>query len=620
MSQLKSKIQTPPSGRLQYVSLLYILGILGLSLLCFHPSLLDYTLLPRFVSASFVFLLLALFLGIKNVSNNPKTLWPQLDWTTGLLLAYVGWSSLSISWATNFSEAIFESQKGMIGFATFYICRWFQLNDDTFIPRMLKTLVFISAGIVVFASWQIYQLDTSLENAHYKIRGISGHKNLFSITLFLLIGFLGIAYFKLNKNWRKAAIILIATIFILIIYLRTRSVYLGTIGMVTFFLFHQFKQKLVPKTANILGKGIGALVIIGLLLFLYLWQSNQLFLLLQASKIDQLWQSDTGYERLVLWEKTACVIRQSPIWGVGAGNWQIDYPNCSVHGLYAVELDFSTFQRPHNDWLWVWAETGIIGLFCYLGFFISLLLTGLQNIKKNVLNPNLSILILRLSFILGYIITACFSFPKERIEISLLIYTLMGLFYPMLEKQNVKSMHFAKLALVLIILNTSLNLFIGTKRIMGEKAMKEVLVLKQQKKWSEMIDASNRAFSKWYTIDPTTIPIHWYRGTANFVLGKAEKAKEDFLIARTYTPYNQHVHNDLGSCYETQGQTEKARIHYKESIRISPLFDDPRINMGITYFNEGQYEEALDWIDGIQNQELKMKYKEIINNKINKKE
>ena len=152
--------------------------------------------------------------------------------------------------------------------------------------------------------------------------------------------------------------------------------------------------------------------------------------------------------------------------------------------------------------------------------------------------------------------------------------------------------------------------------MIGEKKMREVLVLKQQKKWTELIDATDLAFSKWYTVDPTTIPIHWYRGTANFILGKQAEALQDFLEAKKFSPYNQHIQNDLGSCYEIIGQKEKARAHYKEAIRISPMFDDPRVNIGVSYYNSGQYQEALDWFNSIQNHDLKMKYRAIISEKL----
>lgn len=608
------------------LGLLYLICTFTFALLSFHRSLLDYTLLPRYASASFVFLLTALFLIIKryaelaevSVGKKSKIQWPRMDLPTGLLLSYFLWTTFSVFWATNFSEAIFESQKGILGFAAFYMCRWFQLNDANFVPRLLKCITIVSGVVFMLACWQMFQLESGIENAHYEIRGISGHKNLFSMVLFLLAGFLGIAYFKLEQNWRKAAAALFCVIVLLIIYLKTRSVYLALLAVSAIFLFNKLRAYLKPKTVSILTKGFFALVMLGLVSFLYIWQSNQLIPLLQTSKIDQFWQSDTGYERLMLWEKTASVIRQSPIYGVGAGNWQIEYPNYSVHGLYSVELDSTTFQRPHNDWLWVWAETGIIGLLCYLGFFLTVVQAGLHSLKKELLPTNRLGALTRLSFVGGFMIISCFSFPKERIEILLLFYTLMGLSYSIPKKQSVQPIYWSRMILGLIILSTALNLYISKKRIKGEQGMKDVLILKQQKNWNALIKASDSAFSNWYTVDPTTIPVHWYRGTAHFVLGKPKMALQDFTEAEKYAPFNQHLQNDLGTCHETLGRKEESRGYYKEAIRISPMFDDPRLNLGISYYNDGKYQEALDWVNSIRNHDLKMNYQKIILDKLDK--
>jgi O-antigen ligase len=535
----------------------------------------------------------------------------------GLLLAYFIWTSISVSWATNFSEAIFESQKVVLGFGAFYLCRWSQLNDKHFAVRLLKGLLLLGGLVLIIAVSQIITMDSSLPNAHYAIRGISGHKNLFSIVVFLLAGFSAISYFKLENNWRKAAGVLFVLFLLLLLYLRTRSVYLGIATASSIYAWRKLTNRLRPTLASSLTNVLLILITISILGFLYLWATNQLIDILHASKIDQLWKSDTGYERIILWEKTACLIKDSPLWGVGAGNWQIEFPNCSVHGLYSVEVDSTTYQRPHNDWFWVWAETGIIGLLFYLGFFITILRNGFQSLKQEISFSEKNAALAQLAFITGFMVIACFSFPKERIEILLLTFTHAGIYIPSVPKPNKKFSLLSKGIFVLIILSTALNIYIGKKRITGERNMKNVLILKQQNNWPDIISASNLAYSKWYTIDPTTIPIHWYRATSHFILGQEKQALENFLKAAEHAPYNQNVHNDLGSCYLKLGQIEKARDHYNEAIRISPLFDDPRVNLGISYYKEGNYREALDWINSIQNYDLKMKYRKIITDKQN---
>jgi len=180
---LSSTKKTPlPESKSTWQSqfaIIYLLGIFTFSVFAFHRSLLDYTLLPRYGSASMVFLLTALFIGVKSTAKTNKIRWPHMDLPTGFLLGYVIWSTFSVLWATTFSEAIFESQKGMIGFAAFYCCRWFQLNDSTFISKLLKSISLISGIVVLLVVWQIFQVDSSIENAQYEIRGSAGIKIYF---------------------------------------------------------------------------------------------------------------------------------------------------------------------------------------------------------------------------------------------------------------------------------------------------------------------------------------------------------------------------------------------------------------------------------------------------------
>ena len=74
-------------------------------------------------------------------------------------------------------------------------------------------------------------------------------------------------------------------------------------------------------------------------------------------------------ERLKLWTKTLNMISENPLLGVGIGNWKIIIPSYGTTGLRSEQGEVH-FQRPHNDFLWILAETGIISLLFYTGFFV----------------------------------------------------------------------------------------------------------------------------------------------------------------------------------------------------------------------------------------------------------
>jgi O-antigen ligase len=77
--------------------------------------------------------------------------------------------------------------------------------------------------------------------------------------------------------------------------------------------------------------------------------------------------------RVYLWSSTFQMARDNPILGVGAGNFKVAYP------LYRSSKESETipkgvkYSQAHNDFLEVWAETGTLGLICFLGILFSLM-------------------------------------------------------------------------------------------------------------------------------------------------------------------------------------------------------------------------------------------------------
>jgi len=53
------------------------------------------------------------------------------------------------------------------------------------------------------------------------------------------------------------------------------------------------------------------------------------------------------------------MVKDNPVIGVGAGNWMINYP---VYYAQYQGLEFKNWRRPHNDYIWILAEKGFLGL------------------------------------------------------------------------------------------------------------------------------------------------------------------------------------------------------------------------------------------------------------------
>ena len=144
----------------------------------------------------------------------------------------------------------------------------------------------------------------------------------------------------------------------------------GILCLVIFNLMY-FKKFRKELTVNIFRKKLFYLAPLIILLF------STLFYLKYAD-IGRLEKHTAGIvtfdqgstkDRLELWTRTIQLIKEKPLFGHGLSDWKIEMLKYGNKGL--VSEDNNTFyQRPHNDFLWIMSETGIIGILLYLAIFI----------------------------------------------------------------------------------------------------------------------------------------------------------------------------------------------------------------------------------------------------------
>jgi len=123
---------------------------------------------------------------------------------------------------------------------------------------------------------------------------------------------------------------------------------------------------------------------------------------------------------------------------------------------------------------------------------------------------------------------------------------------------------------------------------------KKALEARNNKNWENVISEIDHGYSLYAALDPTSAPLKWYRGEANFMLKNIPQALEDYKKAHNAHPYHIHVLNNLATCYELDGNHEEAINFYKQAIKIFPQFEDALINLGAAYYNSGRHSEAYE--------------------------
>jgi O-antigen ligase len=600
------------------LSTLFCVGIFFCTL-AFSPFVMDFTLTPKFI-----LLAALLFACTAIIYRQSITLNVQFDIVMLALTAYIFYCCITICWSLNKAEAIFESSKLVLSYVVFLLAaKLLQSPHSHTRSQLLKISVLLVIIEFIVACFQLANAGGLNKESMYLVTGLNGHKNLFSSFLFLNLFFLLMAYRKLPDTWKIVTITSIVLNTALIILLRTKAVWVGISAMLVIagaIQILKFKMHLLQK--------IPAWAVIIILVILM----NLFFLVIGPRLVKRAIIHETtiasgnieerihlDQERLIIWDKTYQVFEKKKLAGTGMGNWQIYFPDVSLTGLYRAEdLNF-TFQRPHNDFLWILSETGLIGFNLFLITVISIIVLLIKKSAAGdpaVPKRDLAILI---AFITGFLVISCFDFPKERIEHGIWFYLLLAIAYVQLKKgpqetlKSFKTIRLSRhiglsfLALLAFILITAIC------RYKGEYYARKMLAYKFENNYQGVLTSGKRAVSYAFTIDPTSVPIAWYLGNANAALMNYQQAQLDFFEALHYNPFNRNVLNDLASSLVYTGNSALAKRYYKEAARISPRFDDPKLNLAAVYIAEKNFEMAQKWLDALlHDSEKRTQYQRVI--------
>ena len=402
--------------------------------------------------------------------------------------------------------------------------------DEKFLSKMMILL----GAVFIVAFWYDYARigDFNL------CRGLMRQKNIWAAAHFFVIPF---CYYGL-KFWKWPAIFIGSMMILNIVLLNARSVLLALIISALIVVFKDKKLRWYILALLILGIGLGLL-----------------------TNYDNILNPETLRQRVAQWKPTVAMVLDKPF-GVGAGNWWIVFPK------YAPDIDYpkayisEIFRFPHNDFLWVWAETGLGGIICFVGMFVCALRT-----KKTYL----------LMAISGYIAIAFFGGPMDRTFPVIFLATLLSM-TPVHYTLRARTFIIHVLVFTMIVFGFRFRAATYDKKLTGKIDWKYV-------------ESLTKGYSPFSTLTYTGFPWYWYKAMANFKEGSRDIAMQQFRISYDHNPYNIRAMNGMGIVYGNEGEFEKALEMFQLAHDICPTFENAKNNvakakkkLGIKRFYEVQ--------------------------------
>ena len=466
-----------------------------------------------------------------------------------------------------------------------------------------KNYLLIAKSILIFAltSLLIYFIqiyiafmnEKDFMSSVEKISATMGNKNLLASILFLSLPFLFYVYQLGNKAWKALVLFVLVLILCSLLLIQSKAVLLGLFFMSVSIILFAFRSH-----SKIILSSIVIIIIMTSTLFI---TSPKIVLQFQQ-EIEQIIRTKNRFlenrlvendSRVSLYIKTIDMIKDNPLLGVGPGNWKKELPKYGLKNTIGQKGD-KFAQRPHSDFLWFFAEGGVLSGILYILLFVFILRDALF-FYLNMKDEKRYFFLILFSTMLGYIVISLFDFPNERPTHNLFLAIILAIIISERLKNRKYYNTSNKLVGIILMCLFSVNIAFASIRYKGDLHMTKALKYKSISDWNKMIDELDMAYNQsLYDIDNTTTPLMWYYGLAYFNKGEVNIAFDYFKKAYIINPYHLHVINNLATCYGYNKNYIKAKELYEECISISSRFEEAALNLSAIYSYEKRKKEALD--------------------------
>ncbi len=307
-----------------------------------------------------------------------------------------------------------------------------------------------------------------------------------------------------------------------------------------------------------------------------------------AESVTSMFEKGSDKHRLNLWRNTVEMVGDHPA-GVGIGNWQFNYP---LYDQGQVVWKGATPRRPHNDYLWIASELGLLGLFVFLWLIGTGVFTSLKLAVQAKARFAFWVPVFLCVSLLALMSHAFVSFPRERISPSMLFWIVLA-FIAVLDAQtrprrSVHSGHLKATAICGILLMPLCVWMTGRAVAFdGHHARADAYVNRLD--WNGVIRESTSALHHG-VFDPQVLVL---RGVAHFYTGDHASAISDNVACLDYHPHFINALNNLGMVFNAVGAFDKSLETLDRLRRLNPKHVESLYHTGMAYQGMQRFEEAI---------------------------
>lgn len=577
----------------QRAAALYLSGLVVLIPITIVPGIDEFALLPRlsvFLLATLVFSALSIFLPGEDRSVSREV--------HIALLAFWGILAASALWAHNPFRSTFDLAKHVPAFVLFLLLsRSLPASalPTVFTCHAATGLAVSLLGIAEYHGFTTLNIpSTGRPSATFAFRNLAGAYLATGVPLAFLAYPLGKT--RLQKS---LGVLGGGAMLLFLLYTRARASWVGLAagGLCAACLWMWIPGRPSPRSIfiSLLRSPVSAAVVLAVILgFLPddLGESHTQRFDEKKSSVSTALASivkpggDRG--RFGLWDGTLDMIADHPVAGVGLGNWEYVYPRYDRGRQIRAA---SSPHRPHNDILWIWSETGTVGLIAYLALLLALGRRAILALRHTHEGPDVAVVLSAVASMIAYLGVGMFSFPFERVPPEFHFWlgaTLLFVGGPSLSttsKPREKTLHTQWLIPILLVL----ALLITGRHILFDRHYTDA-VTNYLRKDHAAAAASARKALEYGVFEPQALVI---LAEGAYHDGRWDDASNGFGRILDYNPNYANAYNGLGLAEYGRGNVEKAVEYYDRALELVPNHHIARYNKGLAFEKAGMVDSAI---------------------------
>lgn len=293
-------------------------------------------------------------------------------------------------------------------------------------------------------------------------------------------------------------------------------------------------------------------------------------------------------DRIINWKAALLMIRAHPILGSGIGNLYFVLPRYLLPQFHDI-LPMQRIAETHNDYLHIWAETGIFGLLAFLWLIIAYFRRGFQRLK-NETGYQRTLIVAFMAAVLATLVQSFFCFNLHRPVSNLMFWTILALTIVGQEKPSLLSRRKSSYSIVVswAVLFAILFYACSIKPFVADAYYQKGRRYTQHQEWDKGLVLLKKAIE----IDPRNAQIYYALGNAYGKRREYDKAIVEYREALAIDPYHIYARTNLGIVFHLIGKDGRAEGELKKAVALDPFYGEPHFYLGQIYEKRGNLGEA----------------------------